>query len=102
MAKIKPTRGNAKQNPRKEVDLLRIQDDFEELGRKSPSLGWKNALGRIGHARELVDARGKPISLTAKNFLRLCLKAFRRGQREGKKSGSRTGKTAGKVMKKTA
>jgi hypothetical protein len=75
-----------KKTTRKEINLLEIQNSFEELGRDFPRLSWKDAVLRLGHAKGLVDAKGKPNSLTAKDFLRLCLKDFRRGQRDAKRN----------------
>jgi hypothetical protein len=48
-------------------------------------LTWKAAAKKVGQAKKLFDHRGHPANPTAKNFLRLCLKAFRRAQGEAKK-----------------
>lgn len=92
----------SKEPSSKEVDLLQIQDDFEELGRHSPSLTWKEAVKKLAHAKKLVDQHGQPVNPTAKNFLRLCLRAFRRAQREAKQDNPATQKIARTSAKKTA
>lgn len=71
--------------PNKDVDLLGIQDAFEKLGKESAALSAKEAILKLGPAKGLTGPDGKPKSKTAQNFLRICLKAFRRGQRSAKK-----------------
>ena len=70
----------------KEVDLLEIQDEFEKLGWDAPGLTAEDALKKLGPARGITGADGKPKNKTTQNFLKLCLKAFRRGQRDARKS----------------
>jgi hypothetical protein len=71
--------------PNKEVDLLAIQDSFERLGHEMPSFTSKEAILKLGPAKGLTGPDGRPKSKTAQNFLKICLKAFRRGQRTAKK-----------------
>ena len=68
----------------KDVDLLEVQDAFEELGRDSPSLTAKEAVEKLGPAKGLTGADGKPKNKTTQNFMKLCLQAFRRAQRSAR------------------
>jgi len=76
--------------PNKEVDLLAVQDAFEKLGHDMPSFTGKEAILKLGPAKGLTGPDGKPKSKTAQNFLKICLKAFRRGQRNTKKHSPAT------------
>lgn len=91
-----------KKTSRKEVNLLEMQESFEELGRDMPAMPWKDAVLKLGRARGFVDANGKPLGLTAKDFLRLCLKDFRRGQRDARRNKPRITRDARKLSKKRA
>jgi hypothetical protein len=94
-----------KPSARKQVSLLEIQESFEELGWNNPRLTWKEAVLKLGHSSGLVDAKGKPQNLTSVDFLRLCRKAFRSGQRDAKKNKPAITRSAGrmrKMSKKTA
>ena len=71
--------------PNQQVDLLAIQDSFEKLGKDMPSWNGKEAILKLGPAKGLTGPDGHPKNKTAQNFLKLCLKAFRRGQRNAKK-----------------
>jgi hypothetical protein len=86
-----------------QVDLLAIQDSFEKLGRDMPSWNGRDAILKLGRAHGLTGPDGRPKSKTAQNFLKLCLKAFRRGQRTAKKAQSRPVKSSRKStsLKKT-
>jgi hypothetical protein len=84
----------------KEVNLLEIQDEFEKLGWEAPSLTAEDALKKLGPARGITGADGKPKNKTTQNFLKLCLKAFRRGQRDARKSKSGYTKSDRKLNRK--
>jgi hypothetical protein len=82
------------------INLIEMQESFEELGRDMPALPWKDAVLKLGRAKGLVDAEGKPIGLTARDFLRFCLKDFRRGQRDARRDKPAIARSARKLSKK--
>jgi len=82
------------------INLIEMQESFEELGRDMPTLPWKDAVLKLGRRKGFVDAKGKPIGLTARDFLRLCFKDFRRGQRDGRRDKPASGRADRKLSKK--
>jgi len=85
---------------KKEVDLLEIQDSFEELGRARPFLTAKEALEKLGPSKGITGPDGKPENETARTFLKMCLQAFRRGQSDAKKKRPPVTKPPRKFSKK--
>ena len=72
---------------KKEVDLLEVQDSFENLGRAHPFLTAKEAVEKLGPSKGITGREGKPKNESAQTFLKMCLQAFRRGQSDARKKG---------------